>query len=129
MTTIRRLLATAAVAVAVAVAVAACSGGAAASITPPPDADASVTAQNTSFVEQTIELPVDRPTRLFFRNLDGQPHNIAIYADSTASRSLFVGGNVTNAAETYAVPALGVGDYFFRCDVHPSMTGTVQVGG
>jgi plastocyanin len=125
MTTIRQLFAAAAVVVAVA----ACSGGAAASITPPPDADASVTAQNSSFVEQAIELPADRPTHLFFKNLDGQPHNIAIYADSSASRSLFVGANVTNAAQTYALPALDPGQYVFRCDVHPSMTGTVQVGG
>jgi plastocyanin len=124
-TTIRTLLATAGLVVAVA----ACSGSAAASITPPPDADTSVTAQGNSFVEKTIELPGGQPTRVFLRNLDGQPHNIAIYTDSTASRALFVGENVTNAALVYAVPALDPGEYFFRCDVHPSMTGSVTVEG
>ena len=126
MPTIRQLLATAAVVVAVA----ACSGGgAAASITPPPDADASVTAQNTSFAQTSIELPAGKPTHVFFKNLDGEPHNIAIYTDSSASKSLFVGDKINNAAQTYSVPALDAGTYFFRCDVHPSMTGTVQVGG
>jgi plastocyanin len=125
MTTIRRLLA----AVTLVGALAACSGGgAAASITPPPDAAASVTAQHNSFVQTTFELPAGKPAQVFFKNLDGQPHNIAIYADSTASKSLFVGENVTNAAQTYAVPALDAGEYFFRCDVHPDMTGIVKVG-
>lgn len=125
MTTIRTLLVTAGLVAAVA----ACSGGDAASITPPPNADASVTAQDNSFVEKTIELPRGEPTRVFLRNLDGQPHNIAIYTESTASRALFVGENITNAAQTYTVPALDAGEYFFRCDVHPSMTGTVRVEG
>src|SRR3954454_5173613 len=111
------------------VAVAACSGGgAAASITPPPDAVASVSAQNGSFVEKSIELPAGAPSRLFFRNLDGQPHNIAIYKDSTAAAKLFVGEAITNAAQVYALPALDPGSYFFRCDIHPDMTGTVKVG-
>jgi plastocyanin len=111
-------------------AVAACSGGGvAASVTPPPGVDVTVTAQNNAFVEQTIELPAGQPTRIFFKNLDGQPHNVAIYADSSAAKSLFVGETITNAVAVYDVPALAPGDYFFRCDVHPDMTGTVKVEG
>jgi plastocyanin len=124
-TSIRRLPAAASLIVALA----ACSGGgAAASITPPPGVDASVTAQDNSFVQKTFELPAGKPAALFFKNLDGQPHNIAIYVDAAHSQSLFVGENVTNAAQTYAVPALDAGQYFFRCDVHPDMTGTVKAG-
>lgn len=111
-------------------AVAACSGGgAAAPLTPPPGVDATVTAQNNAFVEPTIQLMAGRPTRLFFKNLDGQPHNVAIYADASAAQSLFVGDTITNAAQVDDVPALAPGDYFFRCDVHPEMTGTVKVAG
>jgi plastocyanin len=111
-------------------AVAACSGGGAvASLTPPPGVDATVTAQNNKFIAQAIQLPAGRPTRLFFKNLDGQPHNVAIYADSSAAQSLFVGETITNAAQVYDVPALDPGEYFFRCDVHPDMTGTVKVAG
>ncbi len=124
MNTIRQLL----VFAGLVVAVAACSGGgAAASITPPPDADASVSAQNNLFIEQTIELPARTPSAVFFKNLDGQPHNVAIYTDSTVATSLFVGETITNAALVYAVPSLDPGTYFFRCDVHLDMVGTVKV--
>jgi plastocyanin len=50
---------------------------------------------------------------------------VAIYADDSASDALFVGDLVTNAAITHQVPALEPGDYFFRCDIHPEMTGSV----
>jgi plastocyanin len=111
------------------VAVAACSGGAAASISPPPDADATVDARGNQFVERTVELPAGEASRLFFRNLDPQPHNVAVYTDASATRSLFVGETITNDATVYEVPPLEVGSYFFRCDVHPEMTGTVDVEG
>src|SRR5436190_10437241 len=128
MTRIRLALAGAAL-LASAVAVAACGGGgAAASLTPPPDATTTIVAQNTQFTPNAISLPGGQPTKIFFKNLDGQPHNVAFYTDSGAGTKLFVGETITNAATVYPVPALQPGHYFFRCDVHPSMTGTVDVG-
>jgi plastocyanin len=110
-------------------ALAACGGGggAAASISPPPDVDATVTAHDGSFDPTVMTLSAGRPSRLFFRNLDPAPHNVAIYTDASASHKLFVGDVVTDAAAVYDVPALEPGDYFFRCDVHTNMTGQVKV--
>jgi plastocyanin len=109
--------------------VAACGGGsAAASVTPPPDAAATITARNVAFDPGSVHLPAGQASRLFFRNLDGTPHNVAVYSDSSAATSLFVGGTITNSATVYEVPALPAGHYFLRCDVHPSMTGSVDVG-
>jgi plastocyanin len=34
---------------------------------------------------------------------------------------------VTGAKSDQVVPALPAGTYFFRCDVHPNMTGTIVV--
>lgn len=107
----------------------ACSaGGAAASVTAPPDAAASIDANNLTFSSATLAVPAGVPFKLFFRNLEGAPHNVAIYQDSSASQKIFVGETVTNAAATYDVPAIPAGQYFFRCDVHPDMKGTVQAG-
>jgi plastocyanin len=117
------------VTLATATALAACSGGgSAASVTPPPDADASITAKANAFEPRDVEVPAGQAFELFFKNLDGQPHNVAIYQDNTASQALFVGENVTDGVVTYEVPALAAGSWFFRCDVHPDMQGTVDAG-
>jgi plastocyanin len=114
---------------ALAAALAACAGGgSAASATPPPDAAATITASDSSFQERDVTVPAGEAFRLFFRNLDGQPHNVAIYEDDSAASPLFVGANVTDAATTYEVPSLPAGDWFFRCDVHPDMRGTIHAG-
>jgi plastocyanin len=115
---------------AIALVVAACSGsgGAAASVTPPPDAAASIDASNLKFSAAELAVPAGAPFKLFFRNLDGAPHNVAIYRDSSASETLFTGETITNAATTYEVPALPAGEYYFRCDVHTDMNGTVRAG-
>lgn len=109
---------------------AACSGGgSAASISPPAEAEMTVSAEGSAFDVSTITLTAGEPTTLFFRNQDGMPHNIAIYTDDSASESLFVGETITDDVITYEVPELEAGEYFFRCDVHPNMNGTVVVEG
>ena len=117
------------VTVAIVAALAACSGGgSAASATPPSDADASITAEANAFEPRDVAIPDGQPFELFFKNLDGQPHNVAIYQDNSASEALFVGENVTDGTVIYHIPALPAGTWFFRCDVHPDMQGTIDAG-
>jgi plastocyanin len=59
------------------------------------------------------------------------PHNIAIAEDeaAVASDPIFK-GPLVDGPDTieYAVPAIpDEGSYFFHCDVHPTMTGTLAV--
>ena len=90
-----------------------------------------LTAKNISFDQNTITVASGAKVTLVFDNQDiGVPHNVAFYTDSSASKSIFVGGLVTGPGTiTYAFTAPGaLGTYFFRCDVHPTMmTGTFIV--
>ena len=82
-----------------------------------------------AFVPDHLQLPASEPVELAFDNRDGGvQHNVAIYRDDSAEESLFVGDLIAGAESvTYDVPALDPGEYYFRCDVHPQMDGSVEV--
>jgi plastocyanin len=53
---------------------------------------------------------------------------VAIYTDASGSKALFTGDPVTGVdSVVYQIPAIPEGSYFFRCDFHPNMNGTVKV--
>ena len=87
----------------------------------------TVVATNMAFTTPTVEIPAGRNVTLHFDNEDSAPHNVAIYKDSSASEKLSVGEIVTSAKTDQVIPALKAGTYFFRCDVHTNMTGTLVV--
>ena len=129
----KRLLATVALA-AVALVAAACgttnagnAGQPAAPAAVDPNAPAIV-AKDIKFVTTQVNVPAGKAFGLSFDNQDGAPHNVAIYTDSSASQSLFKGDIFSSEKRVYQVPALAPGSYFFRCDVHPDMTGTIVAG-
>jgi plastocyanin len=88
-----------------------------------------VTAQNIAFDTDTIDLPADTETTITFDNQDsGVQHNIAIFTDDTLSEDLFRGDVITGPDTIdYPIPPLEAGEYYFHCDVHPDMNGTVVV--
>jgi plastocyanin len=90
----------------------------------------TVTAKSLAFDTKEIDLPAGQPTTITFDNQDaGVPHNIAIYTDSSASKALFQGEQFPGVdSREYAIPALDPGTYYFRCDVHNTMNGSVVVG-
>ncbi len=71
-------------------------------------------------------------TLIFSNEDDGVPHNWAAYTDSTATD--LIPGAITDICNgpceeqiTFTAPS-EPGEYFFRCDVHPTtMTGTLVV--
>src|SRR5437879_3821719 len=87
----------------------------------------TVVATNMAFTTPSVEIPAGRNVTLHFDNEDSAPHNVAIYKDSSASEKLSVGEIVTSAKTDQVIPALKAGTYFFRCDVHTNMTGTLVV--
>jgi plastocyanin len=117
-----------------ALALAACSAGSSGSsgqpIAPSIDPDAlRIAADDGAFSTLTLSAPADEPFQIAFDNQESAPHNVAIYSDDSATEKVFgsdpFGGP---AVVTYDVPALALGSYFFRCDVHPGMAGELIVG-
>ena len=84
-----------------------------------------VIAQGNAFSPATVTVPADKAFSLTLDNKDGAPHNVSIYTDSGASKSISAGEIVSSTTTTQQVPALAKGTYFFRCDVHHEMTGTI----
>jgi plastocyanin len=85
-----------------------------------------VTAQGNAFSPTTLEVTANKAFGLTLDNKDNAPHNVAIYTDSSASSPISVGEIVSATKSTQQVPALEAGSYFFRCDVHHEMTGTIN---
>jgi plastocyanin len=91
----------------------------------------AVTALNIAFDTDTIELPAGQPATITFDNQDaGVQHNISIYSGEDLAELLFQGEIVTGPAVVeYPIPPEPAGEYYFHCDVHPNMNGTVVVDG
>ncbi len=91
----------------------------------------TVTAQNLAFDKKTIELPAGQATKITFVNKDaGTKHNIGIYQDSGYTNEIFRGPDVIGPnSQQFSFPGLAAGTYYFKCDYHPTMTGTVTVSG
>ena len=99
----------------------------------PPPADGggglSISAVDLQFSEETLQLPADEETELEFVNDDAGSiqHNVAIYEEEGGA-DIFVGEVIPGGQSvTYSVPAIEAGEYYFQCDVHPGMNGSVAV--
>lgn len=95
----------------------------------PANADVTITSMDMAFEQTTITVAAGEAFTLALVNEDSMQHNVAIYTDSSASDDLFVGEFVNDATVVYDVPALEPGEYFFRCDLHTDMVGTLIVEG
>jgi plastocyanin len=90
----------------------------------------NLAAQNIAFDQSTITVPAGASVTVVFNNKEGIPHNFAVYTDSSATKSIFIGATVTGPTTkiyTFTAPATP-GNYFFRCDIHAlQMTGKFVV--
>ena len=92
-------------------------------------ATTAVAAEGTQFDTETITLKGGAANPLTFENLDeGVQHNISIYEDDTAEKTIFEGELIDGGSADYEIemPAKPA-EAYFRCDVHPAMEGTVEV--
>ncbi len=121
-------------------ALAACSGG-----TDPSEPADGGTGDGTATVENgavqitaeeslvfnvdTIEAPAGEDFTITLVNNDVAPHNISIYSEE-GGEVLALGSTIESGqTTTLDVSALEAGEYYFQCDLHPEMNGTVVVSG
>ncbi|HXH21979.1 MAG TPA: cupredoxin domain-containing protein [Dehalococcoidia bacterium] len=119
-------------ALAIALILAACGGGGPqpADLTPgPPTTDLHLKARGMKFDQRALAAPARTGVSLTFSNEDsGVLHNVAIYRDKSAKEKVYatplMGGK---KVESYEFETPGPGQYYFRCDAHPDMHGTLFV--
>lgn len=110
--------------IAAALLVAACSAGPAPSVSFDPNAP-SLTVASQQFDKSQLAVPANAGFDLVLHNNDSVQHNVSIYTDAGRSQRVF-GGDIVNAGtHVYRVQALAPGTYYFQCDLHPSMKGTI----
>ena len=87
-----------------------------------------ISAQGLAFDASELALPADSPVVIAFDNQDpAQTHNVSIYTEQGGD-ALFTGEFITGPDSIeYEVEPLPAGEYFFQCDAHPTMAGSVQV--
>lgn len=97
----------------------------------PPTLDLSAPggAVTTGFAETCLAAEADKPFTITFDNQDGGvPHNVAVYESDTSTDAIaateVAPGVVT---QTLDVDPLKAGDFFYKCDVHPNMNGTLVI--
>lgn len=90
------------------------------------DAKIAISAQGLAFDTKELKVPAGKPFKMEFTNNEAAPHNVVIQKDATSTDALFkkpfFGGPKT---VTWEVEPLAPGTYFFKCEVHPNMNGTV----
>ncbi|MEW5991961.1 MAG: cupredoxin domain-containing protein [Chloroflexota bacterium] len=106
-------------------ALAGCGGAATPPPSFPPDAIV-VTTENRTFSTQELIVPADERFSLVLVNRDGEAHNIAIRSKPGFDGELvFRHDPITASTVVLEAGPIPAGTYFFICEVHPAMTGTV----
>jgi plastocyanin len=93
------------------------------------DGAVEITAEGLAFDATTIEAAAGEDFTITLVNNDSAPHNISIYTEE-GGESLVTGATAeAGQTVTIDVSALDPGEYYFQCDIHPDMNGSVVVSG
>jgi plastocyanin len=108
------------------VVLAACGGSAPAAAPTYPPGAIVVTADSRTFDTSQLVVPADTTFTLVFVNKEADQHNIAIRTKAGFEGDLvFRFDPISVSTVTLEVGPIAAGTYYFLCEVHPTMTGTV----
>jgi plastocyanin len=95
------------------------------------DADGviSLSAKDLKFSAPCMVANADEAFTIHFTNDENQPHDVAIYPDSSKGSVLAKSEIITGPDQSthVEVGALAAGQYYFDCQVHTTMNGTLYV--
>jgi glucose/arabinose dehydrogenase/plastocyanin len=90
---------------------------------PPVTAQPSVVSEDNAFDTTCIAVPAGEEVALTLENRDRFAHNLSVYR-SEGGEAFFTGEYLAGFQETvYKIGAVEAGEWYFRCDIHPSMEG------
>jgi plastocyanin len=94
---------------------------------PPPQ---TVVAKNIAYEQKHLNLEAGADITVNFKNDDTVPHNMDFTVDQAGTQTFYKQDPLPGPiSSTYSFKAPKAGSYFFHCDVHPNMTGTITVTG
>jgi plastocyanin len=89
-----------------------------------------LTAQNIAWSAETLHAAPGGRITVHVENKDQFPHDFAVFKDEGYTEQIFGGDPVQGGQSIdYTFPAPPPGTYFFRCNIHTVMQGTLIVGG
>jgi plastocyanin len=94
---------------------------------PPPQ---TVIAKNIAYTTKQLKVPAGAAVTVNFKNEDTVPHNIDFTVDQAGTQTFYKQDPLPGPiSSTYQFTSPKAGTYYYHCDVHPNMTGTLTVTG
>ena len=91
-----------------------------------PATEIEVIAADLEWNTDELTVVADEAVTVTVENEDPAVHNFSVYEDDSLDKELFIGEDVAPSASLEEeLDPLPKGDYFFQCDYHPSMAGTL----
>jgi plastocyanin len=89
----------------------------------------TLSANDLKFSAPCMVANADEAFTIHFTNDENQPHDVAIYPDSSKASELAKSDIITGPDQStdLEVGALAAGQYYFDCQVHTEMNGTLYV--
>lgn len=91
-----------------------------------PSTEIALTAVDIAWDKEELTVVAGEPLTVTVDNEDPTPHNFSIYEDESLDTDIYIGDNIAASASFEAeIDPLKKGEFYFQCDLHPAMRGTL----